>query len=82
MAAFKVVMPREVQIAIHDKTTYEECTQTARDLLIILQNPIANKMSILSLLQSRSLSPKLRSQSPSPGPSRPLQTPQQSRPRE
>ena len=61
MAAFKVVMPREVQIAIHDKTTYEECTQTARDLLIILQNPIANKMSTLSLLQSRSPSPKPQS---------------------
>ena len=58
MAAFKVVMPQEVQIAIRDKTTYEECAQTARDLLIILQNPITNKMSTLSLLQSRSPSPK------------------------
>ena len=36
--------------------------------MTILQNPLTNKMSALSLMQSRSPSPTPRPQSPSPGP--------------
>ena len=67
LMAFRVLMPRDIVIATSDLTTYEECACTACDLMTILQNPLTNKMSALSLMQSRSPSPTARPQSPSPG---------------
>ena len=66
--AFRVLMPRDIVIATRDLTTYDNCACTARDLMTILQNPLANKMSTLSLMQSRSPSPIPRPRTPSPGP--------------
>ena len=67
LMAFRVLMPRDIVIATQNLTTYEECARTPRDLMTILQNPLTNKMSALSLMQSRSPSPILRPQTPSPG---------------
>ena len=58
LKAFRVLMPRDIVIAIRDMTSYADCAQAARDLMTILQNPITSKLSALSLLQSRSPSPK------------------------
>lgn len=68
LKAFRVLMPRDIVIATRNLTTYEECAQTARDLMTIIQNPLTNKMSALSLMQSRSPSPTPRTRSPSPAP--------------
>ena len=68
LMAFRVLMPRDIVIATRDLITYEDCAHTACDLMTILQNPLTNKMSALSLMQSRSPSPTPRPQSPSPGP--------------
>ena len=68
LMAFRVLMPRDIVIATRNLTTYEECARTARDLMTILQNPLTNKMSALSLMQSRSPSPIPRPRTPSPGP--------------
>ena len=82
LKAFRVVMPYEVQIQIKDLKTYGECAQAARDLMTIIQNPITNKISTLSLLESRSPSPTPRPRPSSPGPARPAMVPRQSRSRE
>ena len=68
LMAFRVLMPRDIVIATRNLTTYEECAHTARDLMTILQNPLTNKMSALSLMQSRSPSAIPRPRTPSPGP--------------
>ena len=68
LMAFRVLMPRDIVIATQDLTTYDDCACTARNLMTILQNPLTNKMSALSLMQSRSPSPILRPWTPSPGP--------------
>ena len=68
LMAFRVLMPRDIVIATRDLTTYEDCPHTACDLMTILQNPLINKMSALSLMQSRSPSPIPRPLTPSPGP--------------
>ena len=68
LMAFRVLMPGDIVIATQNLTTYEECACTAHDLMTILQNPLTNKMSALSLMQSRSPSPILRPRTPSPGP--------------
>ena len=51
LKAFRVLMPRDIVIAIRDMTSYADCAQAARDLMTILQNPITSKLSALSLLQ-------------------------------
>ena len=68
LMAFRVLMPRDIVIATRNLTTYKKCAHTARDLMTILQNPLTNKMSALSLMQSRSPSPILRPRTLSPGP--------------
>ena len=68
LMAFRVLMPRDIVIATRNLTTYKECARTAHDLMTILQNPLTNKMSALSLMQSRSPSPIPRPRTPSPGP--------------
>ena len=64
--AFKIAMPREVELHLRSVTNLQDCYQTAKDLLTIVQSTVTNKMSTLSLAQSRSPSPQPRSRSPSP----------------
>ena len=65
--AFKIAMPKEIELHLRSINNLQDCYQTAKDLLTIVQNPVTNKMSTLSLAQSRSPSPpQLRSRSPSP----------------
>ena len=65
--AFKIAMPKEIELHLRGIDNLQTCYQTAKDLLTIVQNPVTNKMSILSLAQSRSPSPTHpRSRSPSP----------------
>ena len=64
--AFKIAMPREVELHLRSVTNLQDCYQTAKDLLTIVQSTVTNKMSTLSLAQSRSPSPQTRSRSPSP----------------
>ena len=65
--AFKIAMPREVELHLHSIDNLQDCYHTAKDLLTIVQhNSVTNKMSTLSLAQSRSSSPEPRSRSPSP----------------
>ena len=68
LQAFKTMMPTTVLLNIRAEEDYETCIQAARDMIIIIQNPLSNKMSTLSLIQSRSPSPNMRNRSPSPGP--------------
>ena len=69
--AFKISMPKEVELHLNNINNLQDCYQTAKDLLTIVQNSVTNKMSTLSLAQSRSPSPQPRSRSPSPISSRP-----------
>ena len=82
LMAFKILMPRDVVIAMHNLNNFDECAQTGHDLMTIIQNPVTNKMSALSLLQSHSPSPQPHPQSPSPGPSALPNDTRQSRSRE
>ena len=77
--AFKISMPKEVELHLNNINNLQDCYQTAKDLLTIVQNSVTNKMSTLSLVQSRSPSPQPRSRSPSPISSRP--PPERFRPR-
>ena len=77
--AFKISMPKEVELHLNNINNLQHCYQTAKDLLTIVQNSVTNKMSTLSLAQSRSPSPQPRSRSPSPISSRP--PPERFRPR-
>ena len=52
LEAFKITMPREIELHLKSITNLQDCYQTAKDLLTIVQNPITNKMSTLSLAQS------------------------------
>ena len=70
---FKVAMPKEIELHLRSITDLEDCYKTAKELLTIVQNPITNKMSTLSLVHSRSPSPHSRPQSRSPSPRRPIQ---------
>ena len=81
--AFKIAMPKKVELHLRSIDNLQNCYQTAKDLLIIVQNPVTNKMSALSLAQSRSPSPlQPRSRSPSPRNNRqPTNPPDRSRPR-
>ena len=72
-------MPKEVELHLNNINNLQDCYQTAKDLLTIVQNSVTNKMSTLSLAQSRSPSPQPRSRSPSPISSRP--PPERFRPR-
>ena len=70
--AFKIAMPKEIELHLRGIENLQQCYQTAKDLLTIVQNPVTNKMSTLSLAQSRSPSPTLpRTRSPSPRNDRP-----------
>ena len=74
--AFKIAMPKEIEFHLRGIENLQDCYQTAKDLLTIVQNPVTNKMSTLSLAQSRSPSPtQPRSRSPSPRNNRPLTNP-------
>ena len=64
--AFKIAMPREIELHLRTINNLQDCYQTAKELLTIVQNPVTNKMSTLSLAQSRSHSPQPKSRSPSP----------------
>ena len=65
--AFKIAMPKEIELHLRGIDNLQNCYQTAKDLLTIVQNPVTNKMSTLSLAHSRSPSPtQPRSRSPSP----------------
>ena len=68
--AFKIAMPREVELHISRSNNLQDCYQTAKELLTIVQPTLTNKMSALSLAQSRSPSPQAKARSPSP--TRPL----------
>ena len=63
----KIAMPNDVELHLRTVTNLHDCYQTAKDLLTIVQSSLTNKMSTLSLVQSRSPSPQLRSRSPCPG---------------
>lgn len=78
--AFKIAMPKEVEIHLRSIENLQDCYQTAKELLTIVQTPLTNRMSTLSLAQSRSPSPQARARSPSPRRSTPP-TPDRSRPR-
>ena len=52
--AFKIAMPKEIELHLRGVDNLQQCYQTAKDLLTIVQNPVTNKMSTLSLAQSRS----------------------------
>ena len=78
--AFKMAMPREIELHLRNIENLNDCYQTAKDLLTIVQHPVTNKMSTLSLAQSRSPSPQPRTRSPSPRDTR-LNPPDRSRPR-
>ena len=81
--AFKIAMPKEIELHLRGVDNLQQCYQTAKDLLTIVQNPVTNKMSTLSLAQSRSPSPTLpRTRSPSPRSNRqPTNSTDRSRPR-
>ena len=64
--AFKIAMPKEVELHLSRIDNLQDCYQTAKELLTMVQNSVTNKMSILSLAQSRSPSPQPTSRSPSP----------------
>ena len=65
--AFKMAMPKEIELHLRGIDNLQNCYQTAKDLLTIVQNPVIAKMSTLSLAQSRSPSPThSRTRSPSP----------------
>ena len=65
--AFKIAMPKEIELHLRGIDNLQLCYQTAKDLLTILQNPVVAKMSTISLAQSRSPSPTHpRTRSPSP----------------
>ena len=65
--AFKIAMPKEIELHLRGIDNLQNCYQTAKDLLTIVQNPVVAKMSTLSLAQSRSPSPTHpRTRSPSP----------------
>ena len=60
-------MPKEIELHLRGIDNLQNCSQTAKDLLTIVQNPVVAKMSTLSLAQSRSPSPTHpRTRSPSP----------------
>ena len=59
-------MPKEVELHLSRIGNLQDCYQTAKELLTIVQNTVTNKMSALSLAQSRSPSPQPTSRSPSP----------------
>lgn len=75
LEAFKITMPREIELHLKSINNLNDCYQKAKDLLTIIQNPVNSKQSALSLAQSRPPSPQPRSRSPSP------MTPQQERSR-
>ena len=52
--AFKIAMPREVELHLSRTSNLQDCYQTAKELLTIVQTTVTNKMSALSLAQSRS----------------------------
>ena len=81
--AFKIAMPKEIELHLRSINNLQDCYQTAKDLLTIVQNPVTNKMSTLSLAQSRPpSSSQPRSRSPSPrNNSQPTNPPDRSRPR-
>ena len=81
LEAFKITMPREIELHLKNIDNIDDCYKTAKDLLPIIQNPMTNKMSTLSLAQSRSPSPQPRKRSPSPRNNRP-QNYDRSRPRD
>ena len=64
--AFKIAMPKEVELHLSRINNLQDCYQTAKELLTIVQSTVTNKMSALSLAQSRSPSPEPTSKSPSP----------------
>ena len=64
--AFKIAMPREVELHLSRSHNLQDCYQTAKELLTIVQTTVTNKMSALSLAQSRSPSPQAKCRSPSP----------------
>ena len=64
--AFKIAMPKEVELHLSRINNLQDCYQTAKELLTIVQSTVTNKMSALSLAQSRSPSPQAISRSPSP----------------
>ena len=65
--AFKIAMPKEIELHLRGVENLQQCYQTAKDLLTIVQNPVTSKMSTLSLAQSRSPSPTIhRTRSVSP----------------
>ena len=72
-------MPREIELHLKSVTNLQDCYQTAKDLLTIVQNPVTSKMSTLSLAQSRSPSPQPRQRCPSPRANRSI-PPDRSRP--
>ena len=68
-------MPKEIELHLRGIDNLQNCYQTAKDLLTIVQNPVVAKMSTLSLAQSRSPSPTHpRTRSPSPRNNDKLQT--------
>ena len=64
--AFKIAMPREVELHLNRSNNLQDCYQTAKELLTIVQPTLTNKMSALSLAQSRSPSPQAKARSSSP----------------
>ena len=64
--AFKIAMPKEVELHLSRINNLQHCYQTAKELLTIVQTTVTNKMSALSLAQSRSPSPQAKCRSPSP----------------
>ena len=64
--AFKIAMPREVELHLSRSNNLQDCYQTAKELLTIVQPTLTNKMSALSLAQLRSPSPQAKARSPSP----------------
>ena len=64
--AFKIAMPREVELHLNRSNNLQDCYQTAKELLTIVQPTLSNKMSALSLAQSRSPSQQAKARSPSP----------------
>ena len=59
-------MPKEVELHLSRINNLQDCYQTAKELLTIVQNTVTNKMSALSSAKSRSPSPQATSRSPSP----------------
>ena len=69
-------MPKEIELHLRGIDNLQNCYQTAKDLLTIVQNPVVAKMSTLSLAQSRSHSPTHpRTRSPSPRNNRQITNP-------